>query len=111
MNAHTESLPAGIKSERSGDSAEFCRDMESKPFIARCHLRALWVRKIRWRKDRLPTPGFLGFSGGSDSKESAYNAGDLGSTSGLGKSPGGGHSNPLQYSCLENPLGQRILAG
>ena len=75
MNAHTESLPAGIKSERSGDSAEFCRDMESKPFIARCHLRALWVRKIRWRKDRLPTPGFLGFSGGSDSKESAYNAG------------------------------------
>ena len=37
-------------------------------------------------------------------KESACNAGDLGSVPGWGKSPGGGHSNPLQYSCLENPM-------
>ena len=43
-----------------------------------------------------------GFPGGSDSKESACNAGDLGSIPGLGKSPGEGHGNPLQYSCLEN---------
>ena len=49
----------------------------------------------------------LGFSGGSDSKESACNAEDLGSTPGLGRSPGGEHGNPLQYSCLENPHGQR----
>ena len=41
--------------------------------------------------------------GGSDSKESSCNAGDLGSIPGLGSSPGGGHGNPLQYSCLENP--------
>ena len=40
---------------------------------------------------------------GSDSKESAYNVGDLGSIPGLGRSPGGGHGSPLQYSCLENP--------
>ena len=46
-----------------------------------------------------------GFSGGSDSKESACDAGDLGSIPGLRRSPGGGNGNPLQYSCLENPLG------
>ena len=53
----------------------------------------------------------LGFPGGSDCKESAYNAGDLGSILGWGRSPGGGHGNPLQYSCLENPHGQRSLVG
>ena len=47
--------------------------------------------------------------GASGSKESASNAGDLGSIPGLGRSPGGGHSNPLQYSCLENPCGQKSL--
>ena len=52
----------------------------------------------------------LGFPGGSDSKESSRNAGDLGSIRGLGRSPGGGHGNPFQYSCLENPHGQRSLA-
>ena len=45
----------------------------------------------------------LGFPGGSDSKGSPCNAGDLGSTPGLGRSPGGGHGNPLKYYCLENP--------
>ena len=53
-------------------------------------------------KDRLPTPVFLGFPCGSAGKESACNAGDLGSTPGLGRSPGEGNSNPLQYSGLEN---------
>ena len=43
--------------------------------------------------------------GGSDSKESACDAGDLGSTPGLGRSPGEGNGNPLQYSCLENSMG------
>ena len=42
--------------------------------------------------------------GGSDSKESACNAGDPGLISGLGRTPGEGNSNPLQYSCLENPM-------
>ena len=51
-----------------------------------------------------PETLLLGFPGGSDSKESACNVGDLGSVSGLGRSPGGGHGNPLQYSCLENPM-------
>ena len=44
----------------------------------------------------------MGFPGGSDSKGSACNAGDLGSIPGSRRSPGEGHSNPLQYSCLEN---------
>ena len=46
----------------------------------------------------------LTFSGGSDGKASAYNAGDLGSISGEGRSPGDGNGNPLQYSCLQNPM-------
>ena len=54
---------------------------------------------------------YLGFPGGSDSRESGCNAGDLGSIPVLGGSPGEGHGNPLQYSCLENPHGQRSLVG
>ena len=46
----------------------------------------------------------MGFPGSSDGKASAYNAGDPGSIPGSGRSPGEGNSNPLQYSCLENPM-------
>ena len=73
-----------------------------------------WVGNIPWREDRLPTPMFLGFPDDSDGKESACNAGDLGfwePIPGLGRSPGGGHGNPLQYSCLKNPHGRRSLVG
>ena len=45
-----------------------------------------------------------GFLGGSDSKESACNAGDPGLSPGSGRSPGEGDGNPLQYSCLGNPM-------
>jgi len=62
------------------------------------------VGKIPWRRNRLPTPVLLVFPGGSDGKESTCNAGDLGPIPGLGRSPGGGHGNPLQCSCLENLL-------
>ena len=63
-----------------------------------------WVREIWWRRDRLPTPVFLGFPYGSAGKESACNVGDLGSIPGLGRSPGEGKGYPLQYSCLENSM-------
>ena len=54
----------------------------------------------------------LGFPIGSDGEESTHSVGDLGSIPGLGRSPGGGMANLLQYSCLENPHGQqRSLAG
>ena len=55
-----------------------------------------WVGKIHWRKDRLPTPVFLAFPRGSDGKESACNAGDLGSIPGLGK--------PLEKERLPTPV-------
>ena len=46
------------------------------------------------------------FPGSSDGKASAYNAGDPSSIPGSGRSPGEGNGNPLQYSCLENPMDQ-----
>ena len=63
--------------------------------------------KFPGRRDRLSTPAFSGFHGGSDGKESACNEGDLGLLPGLGRPPGGGHGNPLWYSCLESPHEQR----
>ena len=62
-----------------------------------------WVRKIPWRRDRLPTPVFLGFPGGSGDKESACNAGDMGLISGLGR------PTPVFWSGEFH--GQRSLAG
>ena len=58
--------------------------------------------KILWRRDRLPTPVFLGFPSGSAGKEYACIVGDLGLIPGLGGSPGEGKRYPLQYSGLEN---------
>ena len=49
----------------------------------------------------------MGLPGGSDGKEFAYNAADLGSNPGSGTFPGEGNGNPLQYSCLENPIDRR----
>ena len=46
----------------------------------------------------------MGFPGGSDGKDSACSVGDLGSIPWSGRSPGEGNGNPLQYSCLENPM-------
>ena len=57
-----------------------------------------------WRRDRLPTPVFLGFLGSSAVKESICNVRDLGLIPGLGRSPGEGNSYPLQYSGLENSM-------
>ena len=63
-----------------------------------------FLGRIPWRRDRLPTVIFLGFPSGSHGKESACNAGDLGSIPRLGRSRGGGHGNQFQYSGLENPM-------
>ena len=54
---------------------------------------------------------FMGFPGGSDGKESACNAGDVGSIPGPGRSPGEGNGNPLQYSCLGNPMDREEPGG
>ena len=55
------------------------------------------------------TPGLQGFPNGASGKDMTANAGDIrdvGLIPGLGRSPGGGHSNPLKYSCLENPMAE-----
>ena len=71
-------------------------------------MRETWVQflglKIPWRRDRLPTPVLLDFPCGSAGKESACNAGDLGSIPGLGRSPGEGKGYPFQCSGLENSM-------
>ena len=84
-------------------------------------LAALFIISPKWEQSKCPSMNerinkicymhILGFPGGSDSKESACNVGDLGLISELGRFPGGGHGNPFQYSCLENPHGERSLAG
>ena len=61
-----------------------------------------FIPKLSWLGHGLVL--LTGFSGGSDGKESACNAGDLGSILGSGRSPGEGRGNPLQYSCLENSM-------
>ena len=64
--------------------------------------------KICWRRDRLLTPVFLGFLGGSTGKESTCNAGDLGLIPGSGRSPGEEKGYPLQYSGLENSTDRTV---
>ena len=63
-----------------------------------------WVGKTPWRRDRLPTPVFLGFPCGPAGKESICNVGDLGSILGLGRSPGEEKGYLLQYFGLENSV-------
>ena len=63
-----------------------------------------WVQSLGW-EDPLEKGTALNFPGSSKSKTSAYNAGDPGSIPGWGRSPGEGNGNPLQHSCLENPMG------
>ena len=63
-----------------------------------------------WKKNNLNIHCLPGFPSSLTGKESACNIGDLGSIPELGRSPGGGHGNPLQYSCLENLQGHRNLA-
>ena len=85
---------------------------------ALCHLSLCihWEQRMDWPPDKLTQEYEFAndfwtriedsghFPGGSDSKESTCNAGDLGLIPGSRSSPGEGNGNPLQYSCLENPL-------
>ena len=90
------------------DWSDFAAAVLDLPAMQETPVRFL-RREDPWRRDRLPTPVYLGLPGGWDGKESICNEGDLGSIPRLRWSPGGGHRNPLQYSCLENPHGQRSL--
>ena len=86
---------------------------------------AAWGPRVQMKEGLFPEKGEAraccygtlyqqGFPGGTSGKNPPANAEDIrdmGLIPGLGRSPGGGHGNPLQYSCLENPHGQRSLAG
>ena len=63
-----------------------------------------WVPKICWRRDRLPSPVFLAFPGGSAAEESTCNARDLGLIPRFRRCPGEGNGYPLQHSGLENSM-------
>ena len=69
-----------------------------------CFLLTYWIYLLVLIAFVWSVSGFLDFPGGSDSKESACNAGDPGSVPGLGRSPGEGNGYPLQYTCLENSM-------
>ena len=103
--SHQQSL-----SHQAPESPEFsfwlgCVTLAKSPSLSES--LPLYPRKRRtghWRDLTLGPASVWGFFDGSDSKETACNVGDLGSIPGLGRSPGGGHGNPLQYFCLENPM-------
>ena len=66
--------------------------------------KVIFILHLRPQRLTIATAIVTNFPCGSDSKASAYNSGDPGSIPGLGRSPGEGNGNPLQYSCLENPM-------
>ena len=74
----------------------------SMDFCYSSYFEGIWNTK-HWLIIQLQFLKF-GFPGGSGGKESTCNAEDLGSIPGSGRSPGEGNDNPLQYSCLENPM-------
>ena len=76
--------------------------VKNPPVMQETLVRFLGQEDPPWRRDRLPTPVFLGFPGSLAGKESVCNVGDLGSIPGFGRSPGEGSGYPLQYSDLEN---------
>ena len=83
MHRHCDSNEAVFNTYRASLIAQL---VKNPPAMQETWLDS-WIRKIRWRKDRLPTPVFEGFPGGSAVKEYACNAGDLGSIPGLGRFP------------------------
>ena len=84
-------------------------DFPGKNIGVGCHFLQThsWVRKIPWRRVRLPAPVFLGFPGGSDGKESTCNAGDPGSIPGWGRFPWRREWKPAPVFLT----GERSLAG
>ena len=90
----------------------FCIFHSQKHTHTHTHTRNFPLQKsgtnsIYCHKSVLPKLNQTSFPGGSEGKASACSAGDLGSIPGSGRSPGEGNGNPLQYSCLENPMDGR----
>ena len=85
--------PAEVTTEYISNFLVLCR----KPFMS-------WVQPLCQQFNHQPLFTSQGFPGDSNGKESACHAGDLGLIPGFGRSPGEGHGNPLQYSCLVNSM-------
>ena len=96
------SIPGSGRSPEGGNGNSFQYFCLDNP-MDRGAWQVATVRQDLATKEREREMATLGFPGGSDGKESACNAGDLGSIPGSGSSPGEGNGNPLQDSCLENP--------
>ena len=72
--------------------------------VGMCETHQRVARRPAWKEKKSALGSKMEFPGGSDSKDSAYNAGDPSLIPGLGRFPREGNGNPLQYSCLENPM-------
>ena len=83
---------------------ENCIDSNCTYAMPPHHLLAIPLLGIKQTEIYFCISQWEGFPGGSEVKASASNTGDLGSIPGSGRSPGEGNGNPLQYSCLENPM-------
>ena len=77
---------------------------EYKVFTLICNFPQHFLDTLKTDQLKIPRNLTTSFAGGSDSKASAYNVGDLGSIPGSRRSSGEGNGNTLQYSCLENPM-------
>ena len=103
--------PVFLCGESRGQSLADCSPWGEKERDMTEWLRTHFLRESVLVYRMSSSKDYLCFPSGSDDKESVCNAGVLGSIPGLGRSPGGGHGNPLQYSWLENPHWPRSLAG
>ena len=131
-NAQREELSpeaCGLRPDSLWSIAKLCSRLSSTPRSPLCVIPPHFCQSVAWNTN--PTPGpysslsvlsgtetselpsqillsqLLGFLGGTVAKHlpaRSGDAGDMGSIPGSGRSPGGGHGNPLQYSCLENPM-------
>ena len=107
MSSSLASLSAHLVLNRAmlpGNDARDCGGVHGGQGSFLCEQRFLLQLGVKAVESLDVSRACLGSPGGSNSKEFTCNAGDLGSIPGLGKSPGGGCDNPLQYSCLENPM-------
>ena len=100
---------ANIHCENICNKSEFRRLSAEELMLLNCgvrkDLRVPWTtRRSNQSILKEISPEYSAFPGGSDGKQSTCNAGDLASIPGLARSPGDGNGNPLQYSCLENPM-------